>query len=460
MVNKGLLKLLIFSCLSFISANNVFASESGDEKRIKLPQPSLDKHYQSDGKPNANKVKLGRLLFFDKILSGNKNISCATCHHGLTNTGDGLSLPVGEGGHGLGVTRDTGKGKDSIVERVPRNAPPLFNLGAKEFKIMFHDGRVQVDPKHPSGFRTPAGDKLPKGLQDVLAAQAMFPVTSGTEMAGQAGENPIAIAAANGNLDGPDGVWAQLVKRIRSIPEYIELFIKAYPELESANDIKMIHIANAISSFEAFVWRADQSPFDNFLNGDRSALSKSAKRGMKLFYGKAKCVTCHSGTYQTDHKFHAIAIPQIGPGKGNDQDGHGDYGRELVTRDPKDRFRFRTPTLRNVALTGPWGHAGSYNSLKRIIKHHLDPVKNLYHYQKEQAVLPFREDLNAKDFVVMNDPSRLELIAKANELKKKRLSKDDIKDLISFLVALTDPRSIDLSKDVPMSVPSGLPLAE
>ena len=90
----------------------------------------------------------------------------------------------------------------------------------------------------------------------------------------------------------------------------------------------------------------------------------------------------------------------------------------------------------------------------------MHPVKSLYHYKKEQAVLPFREDLNAIDFIVMNDSSRLELIAKANELKKKSLSKAEIKDLISFLYALTDPRSIDLSKDVPMSVPSGLPLAE
>ena len=117
----------------------------------------------------------------------------------MADTGDGLSLPVGEGALGLGVTRDTGSGDDAVPERVPRNAPPLFNLGAREFTTLFHDGRVEVDPDHGTGFNTPAGDDLPTGLDNVLATQAMFPVTSGTEMAGQVDgsgtpENEIAAA--------------------------------------------------------------------------------------------------------------------------------------------------------------------------------------------------------------------------------------------------------------------------
>jgi len=91
-------------------------------------------------------VELGKNLMFDKLLSGNLNISCASCHHSLTDTGDGLSPPVGEGGRGLGVTRDTGSGDDAIDERVPRNAPSVFNLGAHEFTVLFHDGRVDLDP--------------------------------------------------------------------------------------------------------------------------------------------------------------------------------------------------------------------------------------------------------------------------------------------------------------------------
>ena len=105
-----------------------------------IPAPTHD--YPS---PSAEKVVLGRNLMFDKILSGNKNISCGTCHHPLTDTGDGLSLPVGEGGRGLGVTRDTGSGADMIVERVPRNAPPVFALGDRSFHTLFHDAVIIHD---------------------------------------------------------------------------------------------------------------------------------------------------------------------------------------------------------------------------------------------------------------------------------------------------------------------------
>ena len=89
-------------------------------------KPVSDTDFYAEGLPDPAKVELGRKLFFDKILSGNLNTSCATCHHSLADTGDGLSLPVGEGGQGLGVTRDTGFGVDEIDERVPRNAPAGF----------------------------------------------------------------------------------------------------------------------------------------------------------------------------------------------------------------------------------------------------------------------------------------------------------------------------------------------
>ena len=164
-----------------------------------LPLPATSADFYDNGAPNAGKVKLGAQLFFDKILSGNKNIACATCHHPFAGTGDGLSLPVGEGGRGFGVTRDTGAGAEAIHERVPRNAPALFNLGAREFTHLFHDGRVQSNGAMPNGIESPAGLDLPEGLDNVLAAQAMFPVTSPTEMAWQVGENSLADAAAAGD---------------------------------------------------------------------------------------------------------------------------------------------------------------------------------------------------------------------------------------------------------------------
>lgn len=430
---------------------NVFA-----DGKIRLSDSVSDEDFYIIKGDNSEKVELGKFLFYDKILSGNKNTSCATCHHSLTDTGDGLSLPVGEGGRGLGVTRNTGKGRHAIVERVPRNAPHIFNLGAKEFTAQFYDGRVEFDPSYPSSSFSPAGYDLPEGLDGVLASQAMFPVTSTTEMAGQSGENRVATAAANDDLPR---VWELLAKRLRRNPEYVELFKSAYPdEIQSKQDIDFVHAANAIAAYEAVAFRADNSPFDQFLKGDRSAISKEAKKGMQLFYGKAKCGTCHSGKFQTDQSFHATAMPQIGPGKGHGPSGHEDFGREDVTGDVEDRFKFRTPSLRNIALTAPYGHDGAYDTLEAMVRHQLDPVVAINNYDMSQVTLPSREDLDELDFLVQNNSALVKNIANANELEPVNLSERQFQHLMAFLHALTDSSSIDLRKTVPKKVPSGLRL--
>ena len=428
---------------------------------LQLPAPVTDADYVANGAPDPAKVELGAQLFFDKILSGNLNMSCGTCHHSLANTGDGLSLPVGEGGRGLGVTRDTGVGADAVHERVPRNAPAVFNQGALEFTVLFHDGRVQANPAFPSGFESPAGMNLPEGLETILAAQAMFPVTSGTEMAGQPGENSIADAAAIGDLAGPDGVWEQLAKRLRGIPDYVDQFVAVFDDVSSAADIEYRHAANAIAAFEAVNWRSDDSPFDRYLRGDRGAMSVNQMRGMRLFYSArgAGCASCHSGVFQTDHSFRAIAMPQIGPGKG-DGIGYEDFGRERVTGNPADRYRFRVPSLRNVALTAPYGHAGQYDTLEAMVAHHLDSVASLENYDRSQARLPSRPDLDTLDFQAMDDPAVVSAIAAANELAPRQLSEREFDLLIDFLHALTDPAMLDLRGDIPAQVPSGLTLQE
>ena len=425
--------------------------------RESLPTKVRNGSYYDRGRPDPTKVELGRLLFFDKVLSGNRNISCATCHHPLAATGDGLSLSVGEGGRGLGVGRDTGKGRHKIHERVPRNAPPVFNLGARQFRRMFHDGRVERKKSAPNGLRSPAGVDLPGNLDNVLAAQAMFPVTSGTEMAGQAGENEIADAAAAGNLPW---VWELLAERLRKIPMYVDLFIEVFEGVEAAEDITYGHAANAMAAFEAKAWRADDSPFDRYLRGNKAAMSRSARRGMRLFYGKLECASCHSGKFQTDHAFHAIAMPQIGPGKGDGFDGREDHGRERVSGASRDRYLFRTPPLRNVAITGPWGHDGAFDSLRAVVLHHFDPKGSLERYDAEQAVLPSRGDLDKLDFVVQSDADRRSEIGAACELEPSSVSKGELDNLMEFLYALTDPASLDMRADVPGAVPSGLPVAD
>ena len=441
------------------------SADAGYQKRSGqswLPAPVSDASYLDNGAPDSAKVELGKQLFFDKILSGNFNISCATCHHSFTATGDGLSLPVGEGGRGLGVTRDTGVGPDAVHERVPRNSPALFNLGAREFTSLFHDGRVQPNAMFPNGIESPAGFDLPPGLDSPLAAQAMFPVTSATEMAGQAGENSVADAAAAGDLAGPNGVWEQLAERLRGIDGYVEQFIEVFDDVDSAEDIRFTHAANAIAAFEAANWRADNSPFDRFLRGERVAMSVSALLGMRVFYSpnKGNCVSCHSGVFQTDHSFRAIAVPQVGPGKGDGAFGYEDFGRERVTGDRSDRYRFRVPSLRNVAQTAPYGHSGAFNTLDSMLRHHLDPLVSLEDYDVSQAVMPSRPDLDAEDHRAMSDANVVAGIANANELTPVNLSEREFRQLIDFLHALTDPAMLDLRGDVPKSLPSGLPLAD
>jgi cytochrome c peroxidase len=424
-----------------------------------LPDPLIEDDFRLI---DEEKAALGHLLFFDKELSGNRNISCATCHHPFSGMADGLTLPVGEGGGGLSTGRNTGLDADSVHERVPRNAPATFGLGAHEHTVLFHDGRVMVDASQPSGFISPAGDDLPMGLDSVLAAQAMFPVQSGTEMAGQAGENSVGDAAAIGDLAGPNGVWAQLAGRIAAIDEYAEMFINTYDDVSQASDITYVHIANAIAAFEENQGRVGNSPFDQYLAGDTGAMSQHAIDGMELFYGDAGCASCHSGKFFTDNDFHAIGAPQIGPGKGNNlpgfSDGMDDFGRERETGNPADRFRFRTPPLRNIAITGPYMHSGAYNSLEAVIRHHMDAEAALENYDASQLLLPSRRDLNALDLAVMSDWYSRRAIAAEIEIPKVDLSDEQVARLVSFLHALSEPNAMDMRMDVPQRVPSGLPV--
>ena len=452
----------VICALFILFSSAAAAGNDGQPSKRFLPPPVADSDYYDNGEPGAAKVQLGAQLFFDKILSGNQNISCASCHHSLAATGDGLSLPIGEGGRGLGVTRDTGFGAGAVHERVPRNAPAIFNLGAREFTHLFHDGRVQPDRGFPNGIESPAGDDLPEGLDNPLAVQAMFPVTSAAEMAGQAGENPVADAAASGDLAGPDGVWEQLAERLRGIEGYVAQFVDVFQDVDSADDIRFTHAANAIAAFESANWRADNSPFDRYLRGERSAISESAESGMRIFYSarKGNCASCHSGAFQTDHSFRAIAMPQVGPGKGDGAYGYEDFGRERVTGNPSDRYRFRVPSLRNVAQTAPYGHSGAFNTLEAMLDHHLDAVRSLYSYDPSQLVLPARPDLDAQDYLALSDSGVVASIARANELPPIELNKREKRQLIDFLHALTDPAMLDMRGDVPRSLPSGLPLGE
>tara|TARA_R110002124_G_scaffold47362_2_gene141111 strand:+ start:14057 stop:15370 length:1314 start_codon:yes stop_codon:yes gene_type:complete len=399
---------------------------------------------------DADMVLLGRDLFFDPILSGNRNIACATCHHPSLGSGDGMSLGLGEGAVALGPDRRI-EGADGPRNRIPRNAPALFNLGAYEFRVLFHDGRVEADRDAGFGMRMPENAALERPIATPLAAQAMMPPTSADEMAGL-GDNPVGAAAARNHFAGEGGVWDLLCKRIEAVPDYADRFAAL---LGPNRKLHFTDVARAIAEFEAFEFQSIDSPFDEYLRGDEHALTRSQKAGLEVFYGEGQCATCHSGPFQTDHSFHAIGLPQLGPGK--EAGSYADKGRIAVTGAPEDRYRFRTPSLRNVTLTAPYGHNGAYAELEAMVRHHLRPIRSLAQYDRNQARL-HDVALNTDDWGAMSDMDEVMRIAEATEIMPVDLSDQQVRDLLAFLAALTDPAAVTGRLGAPTMVPSGLPL--
>lgn len=417
-----------------------------------LPPPVSDAAFPEVSSAEA---ELGRALFYDPILSGNRNISCATCHHPRFATADGLPLGIGEGGIGLGPERHVDP-ENPPEERIPRNAPALFNLGAAEFTRMFHDGRVEVDATRPSGMRTPMEDEMLIGFSGVLSAQTMFPVLSQDEMAGHYSENDVSQAVRMGRITGEGGAWDLLSDRVAAIDAYGAMFRAAYPDIAARRDIAFTDISNAIASFIAVEWRSDDSPFDAHLRG-KAPLEGAAARGMELFYGPAGCADCHSGPFQTDHGFHAMGVPQFGPGKAARFERHQkDIGRMRVTGDPADAYRFRTPSLRNVAKTGPYGHSGAFPTLAGFLRYHIDPRAGEAAYE---PLVDLPDGIGHGDaFAPLANAEERAAIRAAVELAPIPLSDTELAEIEAFLASLTDPVALRERMGVPESVPSGLPL--
>ncbi len=384
-------------------------------------------------------VRLGQALAFDKVLSGNRDISCMTCHLPVFATGDGLRLSIGQGAAGLGPNRVH---PDGVF--IPRNAPSLFNLTA--LKSLFWDGRVSVD--EAGRFHTPAGDQLTERMTRVFefgpaSALALFPVTSREEMRAQSGNELAMIPDA----DNP-AIWRGLMRRLGQIPEYRRMFEAAYPGTRF-RDMTFAHASNAIAGFLVDQYSFAQTPWDRFLAGDDDALSRSQLAGAKTFMS-IKCSLCHNGPAFSDNKFHNVAVAQFGPGKGNGAGGHDDFGRMNVTGLDADRYTFRTTPLRNVLLTAPYGHDGAMTGLRDFIAHYSESDVKLRTFDAtllgpllQGTVVP-----NTEAVIAARDTIILGVV----------LPDSTVDQLVSFMTALTDPAAINLSRTIPRRVPSGLPI--
>jgi len=432
--------------ISFTGAIGATATAS----ELELPPPLTADDFELQ---NAAQVKLGQLLFYDKILSGNKNISCGTCHHHTHFGTDGLSLGIGEGGTGVALERVPGENDTRIKRRIPRNAPALWNLGAKDIEVLFHDGRLSFSDDYGTGFNSPADERLPDGLSGILAAQAMFPLTSRFEMAGDPEENSVARAS----FDRIDHVWPIIVKRIQAVNEYEALFVDAFDHVNNSRDISIVDIANALAAFQASEWQSFDSPFDEYLAGDKSALNDDELAGMELFFGSAGCSDCHSGKLLSDQQFHALGLPVFGPGRTRAHDPiPRDTGRMGESDQLEDSYRFRTPALRNVEFTGPYGHNGAYKSLKRMIQHHLDPVNSRQTWQRQDAQLPDVAWLNDTDRILIHDKREMARYDAKLDIVPQELSDVQVDQLVAFMKALSGASVDDPPLGIPQSVPSRL----
>nr|WP_323779026.1 cytochrome c peroxidase [Amylibacter sp.] len=389
-----------------------------------LPKPLMPSDFRQY---DPAEVALGKLLFFDPLLSGNRNISCATCHNPTYGTGDGLALGIGEGGIGAGQDRQFGTAK--LLQS--RNAPALWNLGARQVRLLFHDGRVELKGGR---YVTPAGGQLPAGLNSLLAAQALFPLIARSEMAGGPEDNEIAEAAQ----DNAQKAWGLIAGRVEDAARYKKLM----PD----GDVNISSIVNAIAAYVDVEFRAVNTAFDLYLAGDPTALTDQARAGLELFYGPAGCGGCHSGSLLSDQRFHALAVPQFGPGLTRRFDPIArDVGRMAVTDDLADAYTFRTPFLRNVANTAPYGHNGAFATLREMLRHHSDPVGSFTSWTPDKVTLPELHNSARYPFALIADDIEntriLNAFGKSNAgaVPPMQLSETDISKLVAFLKALSVP---------------------
>ena len=274
---------------------------------MRVPEPA-------DNPSTPGKIRLGRLLFFDPILSATQTVACATCHHPKFAWADARPTPLGVGATGLGPAR-TLNGSGSAAPLM-RNVPSLLNVGfnglVAGMKLdpaaspMFWDSRVQS-----------------------LEAQALTPIRSRDEMRGDKCLEPEAVE--------------QALARLRGLAEYRALFAAAFGKPADAA-ITAGHLTKAIAAFERMLIAAN-SPFDRFMRGDATTLNAEQQRGLRVFQ-TAGCIQCHGGPMFSDFKLHFIGVTDSTP------DG---------------RREFRTPTLRNLRRTAPFMHNGSQRSLRDVL---------------------------------------------------------------------------------------------
>lgn len=316
-----------------------------------LPENAI---HPADNLPVPEKVELGRLLFYDPVLSGDRDVACATCHHPSSGYAETLELSIGVNGHGFGSNRVFKS--PNAIPFTKRNAQTVLNSAFNGIDI-FGD----YDPLTAPMF----WDLRSSSLE----SQALEPIKAMEEMRGL-------------NFSESE-IYPEVVARIKNIPEYVERFNRVFPGAEPVN---MSNIAKAIASFERTLL-ANNSRFDRYMRGDQTALSESEIEGFETFK-RVGCGNCHNGPMFSDYKTHVISVPP------SDKLNQPDSGFQST-------FAFRTPTLRNLRFTFPFMHNGQLTSLREILEFYEDIAggKSRHPQVSREQLDPFiRElDLQVKD---------------------------------------------------------------
>lgn len=279
----------------------------------------------ADNPLTADKVELGRLLYWDPILSGNGDVACATCHHPDFGYADALPLSVGVGGEGVGPNRD-----GAIV--AGRNAPTVLNTGL--------NGWIDED-------RLPNPTTAPM-FWDVrarsLETQALGPIVNAEEMRGDAYSEEDALDI--------------VVGRLRDNDTYAALFMEVFGG-DVLQAVTAENLGKAIAAFERHLSRPD-SAFDRWLAGDNGAMTAQQVRGFNTF-NRVGCDRCHSGPMFSDFRLRRLGAPNNARNPGDEGDGD---------------FRFRVPTLRNITETAPYFHGGTHRDLRAVFAFYRNPNQN------------------------------------------------------------------------------------
>jgi len=347
----------------------------------------------ADNPSTPEKIALGRLLFWDPILSGGQDVACATCHHPAFGYSDGRDLPIGAGGRGTGPSRTFPGGGGALVKR---NSQSILNVAFNGI-----DSRGHADPSHAPMF----WDSRVQGLE----TQALVPIASLEEMRGDEGA-------------GGDGV-AAAVSRVSRVREYRTLFQHAF----GRDAITARNLARAIAAYERSLVVTD-TPFDRYMRGDRSAMSDVERRGMEAFESHG-CTLCHSGPMLSDYKLHVLGVSD------NAKLGVHDPGAE-------HRYAFRTPSLRNLASTAPYMHSGLIPDLRGAVE--------FYKSVGGSAALLAHDGTGAIDGrLVLGSPVGRDAL---DPLLRQVGVDSDLDEIVAFLGTLNGP----FDRSIPAKVPSGL----